>query len=303
MSASPSPVPDGVLVLRSRVLQAVRGFFVDRGFTEVETPLRIPAPPPELHIDAEPSGDSYLRTSPELHLKRLLASGYDRLFEMGPCFRMGERGVRHNPEYTMLEWYRRGADYMGMLDDTVALALHLARAVKGTAPLTFRGTRVDLAPPWECLAVSDAFQRYARWDPTTDFDADRFDVDLVGLVEPAFPRDRPVVLKDYPVQMASLARCREGARPVAERWELYIGGMELANAFSELTDAGEQERRFAEWRRRRTDLGKDPYPIDRPFLSALASLPDCGGVALGIDRLVMLLADIGTVADTRAFCY
>ena len=280
------------------MLAAVRDFFRGRGFLEVETSVRIPVPALELHIDAESSGDGYLRTSPEFRLKRLLCAGLERIYEMGPCFRKGERGRLHNPEYTMLEWYRNGADYRGVLDDTRDLVRHVCRVVRGRTVLAYRGAEIDLGEDWELVTVSSAFIRHAGWDPVAEYDGDRFDLDLVNTVEPGLPVDRPVVLMDYPLGAAALARAREG---VAERWELYIGGMEIANAYSELTDPDEQLRRFRECGEARKALGKEVYPVDEEFMAALRrGLPECAGVALGIDRLVMLFAGAERIEEVRA---
>ena len=281
-----------VLEARDRLLRALRDFFHDRGFLEVETPVRIAAPAPEVHIEAEPAGTAFLRASPELHMKRLLAARYERLFQLGPCFRRGERGDRHHPEYSMLEWYRAGADYVDLLADAKALLLAAARAVVGGEELVWRGQRVILAPIWERITVSEAFRLYAGWDPVAQFDADRFDFDLVEKVEPRLPHDVPVVLTDYPAAAASLARLKPAEPRVAERWELYVGGMELANAYSELIDPVEQRARFEAARARRAELGRADYPEDTAFFDALeAGLPACAGCALGVDRLLMLLTD------------
>jgi lysyl-tRNA synthetase class 2 len=287
--------PIDLLALRSRALCALRAFFLQRDYLEVETPVRVRRPALEDHIDAEPAGDAYLRTSPELHMKRLLAAGAERLFQVGPCFRRGERGARHRPEYTMLEWYRAGADYRAVLEETRDLLRAVAAAATGSERLPWRGGILDLGATWHILTVREAFQRHAGWDPLTAYDADRFDMDLVTRVEPALPLDRPVVLTDYPPEAAALARCRPDTPPVAERWELYAGGLELANAYSELTDAREQRRRFEACARRRRAAGRAAYPLDEDFLSALEHLPPCGGVALGFDRLVMLLTDAATI--------
>jgi len=299
---TPSPQASApFLHLRSRVLHAIRCFFHERGFTEVETPVRLRAPALELHIDAEPSGDRWLRTSPELHMKRLLAQGHAKIFQMGPCFRRGERGDRHHPEYTMLEWYRAQADYTDILADTKALVAYVAQAVKGGTSIRYLGRPVELLPRWERLTVADAFQQHAGWDPVAAYDEERFNVDLVEKVEPRLPRDVPCVLTDYPAEAAALARRKPANPRVAERWELYIGGLELANAYSELTDPVEQRARFAACAAARRALGKDVYPVDEDFLSALAGLPPCGGIALGVDRLVMLFADASSLDDVMAF--
>jgi lysyl-tRNA synthetase class 2 len=272
-------MPSGSIELRDAVMRSIRAFFHDRGFTEVETPIRLGTPCMELHIDAEPSGDAFLRTSPEIYHKQLLARGAERIFELGKCFRRGEQGPLHHPEYTMLEWYRASAGYMEMLDDTRDLIRSLA------------GIR-DLGPgAWRVLTVSEAYLEYAGWDPVEEFDADRFDLDLVEKVEAAIRRlGGAVVLKDYPAEAAALARLKSGRPRVAERWELYIDGIELANAYSELTDPAEQRLRFEACARQRGMLGREIYPVDEAFIRALESMPPSGGVALGVDRLLMLLA-------------
>ena len=291
------------LETRSRVLQTVRDFFCQENFIEVETPVRVPAPALEAHIDAPPSGSAWLRTSPELHMKRLLAAGLPRIFQMGACFREQECGSRHNPEFTLLEWYRAHADYLDILRDTERLVQSVFSALGHPSAFPFQGRAIDLSAPWPRVTVRDAFRRWAGWDPVADWDADRFDLDLLERVEPALPRDRPCVLMDYPAPAAALARIKPGDAAVAERWEAYIGGYELANAYSELCDAAAQRARFeaaAETRRRQ---GRTVYPLDEPFLHALEQgLPPCGGIALGIDRLVMLACDKADIADVRPFC-
>ena len=272
-----------------------------RGFAEVETPVRLTAPALELHIDAEPSGDHWLRTSPELHMKRLLAGGMEQIFQLGPCFRRGERGDRHHPEYTMLEWYRARADYTDILADTKALIAHCAQAVLGRTDLSYRGQAIQLLPRWERVTVAEAFQRWAGWNPAEHWDAERFDLDLVEKVEPNLPRECPVVLAEYPAPAAALARRKPADPRVAERWELYIGGLELANAYSELTDPVEQRARFEACAAARRALGKDVYPVDEAFLAALTHMPPSGGIALGVDRLAMLFADADRLDDVMAF--
>jgi len=290
------------LEVRHRVLEAIRRFFTDARFLEVETPARVPVPALELHIDAEPAGQAYLRTSPEFHMKRLLAAGYERIFQIGPCFRKGERGRLHNPEYTMLEWYRAHADYLTVLADTEDLVVRAARAARGATRTRLPGQDVDLAPPWERVSVREAFARCAGWDPVAQYDADRFDLDLVAKVEPKLLKSKPVVLMDYPVQAAAMARRKPDDPAVAERWELYIGGIEIANAFSELTDPVEQRGRFETWARLRQQMGSAVYPLDEPFLAALErGLPPSGGVALGVDRLVMALSGATSLDQVLPF--
>ena len=296
-----SPGRRAALELRARMVRAIRAFFDLRDYVEVETPIRLRTPALELHIDAEPSGDRFLRTSPELHMKRLLAEGFDRIYQIGPCFRRGERGPLHRPEYTMLEWYRAATDYRGILEETRDLVLAVTRAATGGSSVVRNGRKLDVAGPWSVTTVSDAFRRWAGWDPAARFDADRFDMDLVEKVEPSLPRDVPVVLIDYPAAAAALSRLKADDPRVAERWELYLDGVEIANAYSELTDPALQRARFDECAQRRRALGKPVYPLDEEFLDALGRMPPAGGIALGVDRLAMVLAGAPTIGDVTAF--
>ena len=291
-----------VLRLRCAVNAAIRGFFQNCGYLEVETPVRVAVPAMERHIDVEPAGGAWLRTSPELHMKRLLAAGLPGIFQLGPCFRRGERGDRHNPEYSMLEWYRAGADYRDMLIEAEALLRHVALEVRDRSAGAQAVQEGVFTRPWLIESVRDVFQREAGWDPAAAYDAARFEHDLVNRIEPALPRDRCAVLLDYPAAAGALARLKPCDPAVAERWEVYAGGLELANAFSELTDAGEQRRRFERWGAERRAQGSPEYPLDESFLAALAAgLPPAGGVALGVDRLVMVLAGLATLDEVLPF--
>ncbi len=268
----------------------------------METPLRLPAPAMELHIEALTAPPLFLRTSPELHMKRLLAEGIAPLFQMGPCFRANERGTLHHPEFTLLEWYRLNSDYFNILEDTQSLLAALTTSVHGKPVLPYRGHEMRIDTPWKIYSVRDAFLEHAGWDPITSYDADRFDLDLVDKVEPALPRDRPVVLCDYPIAAAALSRPCPDDRRMAQRWELYLHGIEIANAYSELTDPVEQRRRFVQCAESRRDAGHEIYPLDEAFLAALAQgLPSCSGIALGVDRLVMLLAGAADIGEVIAF--
>ena len=271
---------------RARVLRQIRAFFDARGFTEVETPVRIPAPAPEPHIDCPPSGDWFLRASPELQMKKLLAAGMERIYQIGPCFRAGEKGRRHSPEFTMLEWYRANADYSDIARDAEELVAEVLRP-RGNAALPR-------------VTVREAYRRWAGWDPVEAWDQDRFDFDMATKIEPNLPKG-PLFLMDYPAPAASLARLKADDPRVAERWELYVDGLELANAFTELTDPVEQRRRFESARAERRALGEADYPLDEEFLDALARMPPSGGVALGVDRLVMLACGVRDISDVR-FC-
>ncbi len=271
---------------RARVLREIRAFFDARGFTEVETPVRIPAPAPEPHIDCPPSGDWFLRASPELQMKKLLAAGMERIYQIGPCFRAGEKGRRHSPEFTMLEWYRANADYSDIARDAEEL---LAEVLKRD--------HADV----QRITVREAYLRWAGWDPVETWDQDRFDFDMATKIEPNLPKE-PLFLTDYPAPAASLARLKSDDPRVAERWELYVDGIELANAFTELIDPVEQRRRFELAREERRALGEADYPLDEKFLDALARMPPSGGVALGMDRLVMLACGASSIADVQCGC-
>lgn len=273
----------------------IRQFFQSRDFIEVETPVRLPAPALETNIDAEPSGEYFLRTSPEFHMKRLLAAGYERIFQIGPCFRKGERGDRHHPEYTMLEWYRTGADYTDILSDTKCLIVQLAEGSGYSGNIEFSGD-------WEIIPVADAFKKWAGWNPVHDYNAERFDLDLVEKVEPALPRHKPVILIDYPVQAGAFARIKPENPELAERWELYLNGIEIANAYSELIDADEQLARYKDSAAKRTAMNKPVYPLDEAFISAMrVGLPPCSGIAVGMDRLLMVLSGATSLDDVIAF--
>jgi len=291
-----------VLELRARLYAAIRRFFCDRGFLEVETPVLLPANAPEEHVAAVSAGPGWLRTSPELAMKRLLAAGQGKIFQLGPVFRAGENGRWHHPEFTLLEWYRADAGYLEILADAKELLAAAAAALRGAADFAWRDVPLSCAPEsWVQLGVSEAFVAHAGWDPAREFDADRFDLDLVSRVEPALPADRPVVLMDYPAPLAALARRKPDDPARAERWELYLGGVELANAYSELTDPAEQRARFEAANARRRARGAAPYPLDEAFLAALAQMPPAGGIALGVDRLLMILADAASLDAVLPF--
>jgi len=290
------------LPARALLLRSLRATLDEAGFVEVETPVRIPAPANEPHILPPPSGRAFLRASPELQMKPLVALGLPRIYQIGPCFRAGERGDRHNPEFTLLEWYRGRADYLAVLGDLKKLLRDAAVAVCGSHEITYRGTAIDLAGSWEKIPVREAFRRFAGWDPIDNFDAERFDLDMALKVETALPRDRPCVLIDYPAQTASLARLRADDPRVAERWEAYVGGLEICNAYGELVDAAEQRARFEAARAEKRALGETAFDLDEDFLAALSRMPPSGGAALGVDRLAMLLLDATAIDDIRAFC-
>ncbi len=285
------------LMHRARILQAIRAFFIQADFLEVETPQRLPGNAPEFHIDPEPSGSWYLQTSPELCMKRLLAAGCPRLFQLCHCWRQEERGRRHLPEFTLLEWYRGGSDYNALMDDCQQLLRHLLPA----GQLNWQGQQIDLSGPWERLSVDQAFQRHAGCGCLEALANDQFDQLLVEKVEPCLGQNRPTLLCDYPLPLGALARRKPEDPRWAERFELYIAGMEIANGFSELCDPVEQVQRFTAEEQQRRQAGKEPYPVPVNFLRELGQLKSAAGIALGIDRLVMLLTDKADIAEVVAF--
>jgi len=286
---------------RAEILHQIRGFFRGRDYLEVETPLRVPVPLPEAHIEPIDSEGWVLQPSPEVCMKPMLAAGFERIFQICKCFRKGERGRRHLPEMTMLEWYTAGESYVEAMATTEALVVHLARALGMQDALSWQGARVELAPPWPRITVAEAFRRHASLGVDEALARGRFD-ELMGLeVEPRLGLERPVFLHDYPAACGSLARLKPGDPAVAERFELYVGGLELCNGFSELTDPVEQRRRFANELELRARAGRPPRALPERFLEALAALPRCAGNALGLDRLTMLFCDAAEIDEVVAF--
>lgn len=285
------------LTERARIIQDIRSFFLNRGYLEVETPHRIPANAPEPHIDAVACGSSALHTSPELAMKRLLAAGYEQLFQICRVWRDGERGQYHLPEFSLLEWYRSGIDYHALMNECRELLFVLVPEGK----LCREGRTIDLTLPWEKLTVTEAFTKYASTDLKEALASERFEEILSSEVEPHLGKGRPTFLTEYPTCLAALARTKPGAPEVAERFELYIDGLELANAFSELTDQDEQRSRFEADEGLRRAAGKPPYPLPEKFLSELATMPEAAGIALGLDRLIMLLTGAANIDEVVAF--
>jgi len=314
------------LLLRQRLLAALRGWFAGQGFVEVETPILQLSPGMEPHIQAFPTrlegpdGKGqvrYLHTSPEFACKKLLAAGERKLFTLARVFRNAERSATHHPEFTMLEWYRAEADYRALMDDCEGLLAAVADALALPA-WRWQGRDISLAAPFERIAVREACRCWAGIDlfdwPEAEglrravraagmraADDDSWD-DLVTRillekVEPELGRERPTFLLDYPISQAALARPKPDEPRLAERFELYVGGLELANAFSELIDPVEQRRRFEADMDLKERLYGARHPIDEDFLSALAGMPPAAGIALGVDRLVMLATGAERIED------
>lgn len=309
------------LLARGTVTRAVRAWLEAQGFTEVETGILQVSPGNEIHLHAprtelkRPDGSRltrYLRTSPELACKKLLAAGEEKIFELARVFRDRERGELHLPEFTMLEWYRANAPYDAVMTDCVAIVRAAARAT-GIARFSFRGASADPFAAAETLSVADAFERHAGIDLLATIEggqgnrgrlaaaagqkvhvtqddtwSDIFSKALVEHIEPRLGQGRLTILREYPAPEAALARLTASDPRLAERFELYACGVELANGFGELTDAGEQRRRFGLAMDEKQRRYGERYPLDEDFLAAVAEMPQASGVALGFDRLVML---------------
>jgi lysyl-tRNA synthetase class 2 len=311
-----------LLIARSRITAAARAWFAARDFVEVETAILQASPGNEAHLHAfatelvapdETRTRLYLHTSPEFAAKKLLAAGEQRLFTFARVFRNRERGALHHPEFTMLEWYRAKDRYSALVDDCAALLATAAEAA-GIERFSFRGREADPFAALERLTVAEAFRRFAGLDlmatvsgATTDRDAlaqavrrqgirvadddtwaDLFSRVLVARIEPKLGIGRATILDEYPVSEAALARPTAHDPRVAERFELYVCGVEVANAFGELTDPAEQRRRFAAEMAEKERVHGERYPLDEDFLAALGAMPPASGIALGFDRLVML---------------
>ena len=282
---------------RALLLRATRSFFCNRGYLEVDTPGRIPANAPEPHIDAMTSDGWALQTSPELAMKRMLAAGYEKIFQLCHVWRSGERGQYHLPEFTMLEWYRTGVNYRDMMTECTELLLTLVPEGR----LSRRGKTIDLTPPWEQLSVAEAFDRYATSRLDEALAQDCFEEVLTDQIVPHLGVVKPTFLIDFPTSMASLARIKMDNPLVAERFELFLDGVELANAFSELIDPQEQQTRFVADEALRRNLGKPALPLPDKFLHELKNMPEAAGIALGFDRLAMILTDADSIDEVVCF--
>ncbi len=300
------------LTQRAAMMRALRDHLAVEGLLEVETPLAVPSPGLDVHLSAFEvagmPGPRWLITSPEYQMKRLLAAGLPGLYEIVRCFRKDERGQRHEPEFTMLEWYRAFADAGALMADTERIVAVLAMAAHGRTTITVdalgaRSEALDLTPPWERITVDAALARHAglRLDDVLP-DEERFFRVWSHDVEPALGFARPVFVTDWPASMASLARLHPDRPHLADRFEAYACGIELCNGFGELTDPVEQRARLVRDQEERRALGLPVYPIDERFLGALEEgLPPCAGNALGLDRVLALLLGAPTIADVMAF--
>jgi len=350
--------------VREKVLRETRNFFLKEGFHEVETPLLNPALPPESYLEVfetelifrdKTRRRAFLTASPEMSLKKLLAAGIGDCFEICKSFRNQEdRSLLHNPEFTMIEWYRVNADYRKVMEDVENWIYYLAanpdiqchcesdvtsdEAIPSGLPrhfvprndklqnsgiLTYKNKTLDLTPPWERISIKESFQKYAGLDLDSHFDLEKmkkaakkkgykvenntweelFNQIFLNEIEPHLGNEgKPTIIYDYPKDMAALAKLKKSDPNYAERFEFYLFGIELGDAYTELTDWKEQEERFKNEVQLRKKLGKIEFDYDRDFIEALKSgLPDCSGIAVGLDRLIMILSGADNVADTLFF--
>lgn len=290
------------LRLRAALLRATRAFFDAQDFIEIEAPLIVACPGLDVHLDPVGVDDGrFLITSPEHQLKRLLVGGARRIYSLGKVFRKEELGRLHEPEFTMLEWYRAYDDAEGVMRDTEALVELLARELKGDAKIG----GVDVSAPWERLRVDEAFERYAGMSVFDALrDEARYHQLMAEAIEPQLGKERPVFLTHYPIEMASLAAPDSSDPRFAMRFEAYIDGVEICNGFGELTDPDEQRARHERDRAIRAREGLAQPPLDEPFLRALEEgMPPSGGNALGFDRVVMLLLGAESIGDVIALPY
>lgn len=324
----------GRYFIREKVLKAARRFFDERGFHEVETPILIAHPPAESYLDVfettlldrrRAPTKAYLSTSPEVPLKKLMVAGLGNCYSLTKSFRnMETQGNLHNPEFTILEWYRVGADYRAIMEDIEALVVSIVRSLKNDSLiLRYQGKFIDLTPPWGRMTVSEAFEKHAHVNFDEFLDAEKsrdiaqkkgyrveknttweelYNQIFLNEVEPCLSRGKPTMLYEFPAAVAALSQKKPEDPRFCERFELYIAGLELGDAYGELTDPVEIKERFDEQMKEIKRLGKTSYEYDHDFIEALnEGLPESSGIAVGIDRLVMLLADVTDIADTLFF--
>lgn len=315
-----------IQIKRSQVFDLMREFFKNKDFLEIKTPVMVASAGQEPYLDPmevsfkdekNKSYKGFLITSPEYSLKKMLVAGFDKIFELATVFRGGESfGGTHNPEFTMLEWYRANSNYNEIMEDLEELILFLNKTLNNSNILEYQSQKIDLTPPWQRMSVREAFLKYANVDldkaktvksfqkqiQNQDYISGNWDDMFCSIflneIEPNLPKDRPVIIYDYPLPQAALAKRTSENSFYAERFELFMGGIELANAFSELTDSKEQLFRFKSEQRLREKMGKTGIPIDKDFILALKlGMPPSGGIALGVDRLQMMLLNLKDIND------
>jgi lysyl-tRNA synthetase class 2 len=295
-------------LVREKVVDTIRDFFKNQGFHEAFTPVLVPIPSIEPNLEVFETElrtsrgikrQGFLIMSPEFSIKKLLAAGIGNCFEITKCFRNEEEVSRlHSPEFTMLEWYRVGANYRNIMEDFENLFIQII----GKDKLTYQGQTYDLSLPWPRISVAEAFRKFANKDALKVTDEDFYKI-FFNEIEPKLLKShKPFFIYDYPISQASLSRPKGDDPRFAERFEVFLAGIELGNCFSELIDAKAQKDRFEKDLAERKKQGKTKYPIDNDLIDALASgLPEVSGIAVGVDRLVMLAADAPSISDTLFF--
>ncbi len=313
---------------RAKVLKAIRAFFDEQDFIEVDTPVALTTVAPEVHIEAprvvlnaDGPQTRYLQTSPELPMKRLLAQGAPLIYQIAPAFRDGDISPLHRPEFRILEWYRKDTGWQTLLGDCEGLIRSSAKAL-GIEELNYAGQVIPITEPFPRISVEQAFEKYARFsileslemgvlqehlvrleihhDPSDSWD-DLYHRVFLTRVEPKLLEDYPVFfLTDYPAPLAALSRLNPQDARSAERFELFLGGLEIANGYGELCDPIEQRRRFEVDSKTRAGLGVQVYPNDERFIAALDNIESAAGIALGVERLLMVLFDVSDIDGVLA---
>ncbi|NOY76665.1 MAG: EF-P lysine aminoacylase GenX [Calditrichaeota bacterium] len=323
-----------LLEARSRLIQTIRTFFLEREFLEIDAPALVRFPGQEPHLEpfetryrSQHGGQPlplYLQTSPEFSMKKLLAAGFEKIFYLGHSFRNEPVSTLHQPEFLMLEWYRAYADYTALMTDCEVLLRTLAESLYKSGRFSFQKEPLNFSPPFQRLSLREALQQYAGIDymsvqtseafarvarkkgytgvePNWGWDDIFFEI-FLNEIEPRLGKPVPTFLTEYPASMGALARRKEADPDFVERFELYVAGIELANAFTELNDPEEQKSRFLEDQAARRKAGKTPFPIDAEFLEALRiGMPPAAGIALGVDRLVMVLLNQPSIQQITLF--
>ncbi|MCP3901983.1 MAG: EF-P lysine aminoacylase GenX [Desulfobacteraceae bacterium] len=286
---------------RAIIINAIRAFFQDNDFLEVDTPLRLPSIIPEAHIDSFDTEGWFLQASPELCMKRLISQGYNKIFQICKCFRKNERSDKHLPELTMLEWYAKNQTYLDLMDTCQKLIEYIANKTETNGIINYQNLQIDLNTKFLRLSVKDAFLKYTHTTMEKACSTGKFDEIMSFEIEPNLGLDKPVFLYDYPASLGALAKLKPENPDLAERFELYIAGIELANGFSELIDPEEQKIRFEAELNSRKAQGKKNIPMPEKFLNDLSSMPETAGIAFGIDRLIMLFCNLTSIDQSVAF--
>jgi len=283
------------------VIQAIRDFFTGNGYLEIDTPIRCPCIIPEAQIDPVTSDGNYLQASPELCMKRMLSKGFEKIFQICKCFRKNERGSHHLPELTLLEWYAKDSTYLDLMDQCENLILFIAQRLNLENRIIYQEKRISLDPPWQRLTLEEAFNLYADTSIHTALLDDVFDEIVSFQIEPHLGNTTPAFLVDYPAAFASLAKLKPDNPEYAQRFEFYMAGIELANGFTELINPVEQHQRFQKENRIRMLHNKHSIPMPDRFIEDLQTMPEAAGIAMGVDRLVMLFCNTPSIDDVVAF--